>query len=485
MISYVKDEVIIRALVEFNPKLKGINNDSLFQLLQKVTYLESEFIDDTDTYCARIEGEVIPIEIIALLELSDLESQEVDSSITTEEPEDNLIPTENLVVHYSFDGTVRDESGNGNDGTAFGGIQFVDGKVGQAARFNGSNGYIRNSSPPVLQVLDSTFIVSFWMMPESSHVGGIINIGQERKEAWQISYIDKNVQFAQNWNRSQGFKKSGYIISTPPNIWSFVAFVYDKKHLSVYVNGKKTVEQQFEENPIIDGDEWLEIGVNAAGGDEYFKGRIDEVRIYNRALDHNEILALNGQNDETTGNVQAKDGAIDYGLAFDGINDYLDISLVRNYGSKIITYAAWVKPNSTRGPRAIITRGDPGGRRGVSFGIVDGKVWVGGRNNSDWNNSYLGTINANEWTHIAAIYNQEAKSIKVYVNGDSAGTASGRSFAIDGDNFNTIVGRNHVGDKQFFDGFVDDIWIWQRELTESEIKDIKNGRIIIQDDLVA
>lgn len=68
LIAYVKDESIIQALIEYNPKLKGADKDSLLQLVQKVTYLESDFISDTQTYCATFEGEVVPVEIIAFLE---------------------------------------------------------------------------------------------------------------------------------------------------------------------------------------------------------------------------------------------------------------------------------------------------------------------------------------------------------------------------------------------------------------------------------
>lgn len=68
LIAYVKDESIIQALIEYNPKLKGADKDSLLQLVQKVTYLESDFISDTQTYCATFEGYVVPVEVTAFLE---------------------------------------------------------------------------------------------------------------------------------------------------------------------------------------------------------------------------------------------------------------------------------------------------------------------------------------------------------------------------------------------------------------------------------
>ena len=68
LIAYVKDETIIQALIEYDPKLKDADKDSLLQLVQKVTYVESGFVSDTQTYCAEFEGEVVPVEVMAFLE---------------------------------------------------------------------------------------------------------------------------------------------------------------------------------------------------------------------------------------------------------------------------------------------------------------------------------------------------------------------------------------------------------------------------------
>lgn len=67
LIAYVKDETVIQALIEYNPRLRGADQASLLQLVQKVTYLESGFISDTQTYCATFEGYVVPVEVMAFL----------------------------------------------------------------------------------------------------------------------------------------------------------------------------------------------------------------------------------------------------------------------------------------------------------------------------------------------------------------------------------------------------------------------------------
>ena len=66
--KFAEEEAIVKAVTEYNRKLEGQDRDKLLGLLQRVTYSESAMLPDTDTYCAHVEGEIIPIEAIALLQ---------------------------------------------------------------------------------------------------------------------------------------------------------------------------------------------------------------------------------------------------------------------------------------------------------------------------------------------------------------------------------------------------------------------------------
>jgi len=161
-----------------------------------------------------------------------------------------------------------------------------------------------------------------------------------------------------------------------------------------------------------------------------------------------------------------------YALSLDGINDYVNISSISTLGLQTISFTAWVMPKSIEGERGIILRGDPSNRYGVSLGIKDGQVWVGGNSGSGWNNSFVGKANADEWTHITAVYQQADQTIDVYINSEFIATASGRLFTIDRDDFNTVIGKNQVGFGQFFYGSIDEVSIWSRALTSEDISAI-------------
>jgi len=74
----------------------------------------------------------------------------------------------------------------------------------------------------------------------------------------------------------------------PLNTWTHLATTYDGSALRLYVNGA-LVSSIAASGNIVTSNMPLRIGGNAIWGDEYFKGRIDEVRLYNRALSQAEI----------------------------------------------------------------------------------------------------------------------------------------------------------------------------------------------------
>jgi concanavalin A-like lectin/glucanase superfamily protein len=76
----------------------------------------------------------------------------------------------------------------------------------------------------------------------------------------------------------------------PLNTWSHIALTYDGSTLTLYVNGQ-VVGSKTQTGSIMVSTGALTIGGNSVWPDECFAGRIDEIRIYNRALAQQEIQA--------------------------------------------------------------------------------------------------------------------------------------------------------------------------------------------------
>jgi hypothetical protein len=75
----------------------------------------------------------------------------------------------------------------------------------------------------------------------------------------------------------------------PVNNWSHVAATYNGSTLRLYVNGQQVGSRSIS-GSLLTSTGALKVGGNSIWG-EYFEGRIDEIRIYNRGLSQSEILA--------------------------------------------------------------------------------------------------------------------------------------------------------------------------------------------------
>lgn len=78
---------------------------------------------------------------------------------------------------------------------------------------------------------------------------------------------------------------------TTLNKWSFLSVTYDGQKVRYYLNGVQKAKYNFT-GQISSSNEELFIGADYPGSHEFFVGRIDEVRIYNRVLTDAEIKTL-------------------------------------------------------------------------------------------------------------------------------------------------------------------------------------------------
>ena len=109
------------------------------------------------------------------------------------------------------------------------------------------------------------------------------------------SYNDSSYGFQIDLNSNNNFhirkaSSSGGNITLSSAIlgaWTFIAFTYDGTDSKCYINSESPVSDTGGTNQI----NRFRMGRNR-NGNTYFKGAIDELRIYNRALSVSEIQAI-------------------------------------------------------------------------------------------------------------------------------------------------------------------------------------------------
>jgi glucose/arabinose dehydrogenase len=198
-------------------------------------------------------------------------------------------PPSGLVAAYAFGegaGTfVGDLSGAGNHGTANGGSYTPSGRYGSALAFNGLSDVV---VVPDANSLDLTngLTIEAWVFPTTT-LSSWKAIAQKETDAYFLNANTgtNKVGMGGTWSGSVASLSgpNGLV----PNQWTHVAGTYNGSQLRLYVNGAQVATQSRTGNLQVTGSP-LRLGGNTYST-EYFPGRIDELRIYNRALSLAEI----------------------------------------------------------------------------------------------------------------------------------------------------------------------------------------------------
>ncbi len=201
-----------------------------------------------------------------------------------------------LVGQWRFDegaGTIAtDTSGNGNDGTLEGDPTFIDGQFGYALAFDTSRVAIPASDTLTSDVFRGSFTLVAWINPtrtgntwqqifRSVKANGESNdtlfINNDGRLSWR-GRVDRA------WAAGMCETDSNVV---PANRWTHIAVVGNGASFRIYVNGLLSQDSFFKTTD----------GTNAMyyiGGDpsfigESYTGLIDDVRIYDHAMNRNAI----------------------------------------------------------------------------------------------------------------------------------------------------------------------------------------------------
>ena len=432
----------------------------------------------------------------------------------------NDLNTNGLVGQWSFNGddisgaTAYDRSGSGNNGTLSGSPAVTQGRVGQALSFDGTNDYMSTC----LVSTSKTYTFSFWMnrantyyIFDSNLASGhrlLIGMGLNSPTSGALSFYD-------------GTGKSiGSAI--PANEWHHVVLVLNNSNSTAtgYVDGVSIGTAAYTGRDL-GCDVGQKIGSSYVG-DTNFQGKLDEFRIYNRALAAGEIQSLYAQGSGTKVDSAISQpqgtGRLDSGLAgywamddgsgtsatdsstnastgtltngptwttgqiggavtFDGTDDYIDT----NNGSALdslseYTYAAWIYPTSADG--FIIAKASNGGGSS-GFRLTGSTLQSWRANNVAWSvarSTSSTTVSLNTWSHVAIAYSHVGdKKNHIYLNGVEVAYSEQdtNGSGLDPDpTWNFWIGRKQGANEMVdvpFTGNIDEARIYNRALSADEV----------------
>jgi hypothetical protein len=210
--------------------------------------------------------------------------------------------TTDLIASYPFTGNANDISGNGYHGTVHGATLTTDrfGSANAAYSFNNTDNYINANLTTINTTSNSQVTVAFWMYWN----------GDDNTGAMPIGFVNSDSEIYVLWTRDGyfGFNTSlgevyGITSSELDNLWVHV--------VAIFTNGNATQSKLYidriAQSLILDGSTPR---ANSVASNMYlggfpddsncgscavwsmFDGKIDDVRVYNRALSDTEVQQL-------------------------------------------------------------------------------------------------------------------------------------------------------------------------------------------------
>jgi len=198
--------------------------------------------------------------------------------------------TPGLVAAYSFDEgtgtTVADASGTGNGGTIGTATWSTLGKNGNALSFNGSSARVTIPDAPSLR-LTAGMTLEAWVFPTTvtGRWRDVVFKGDDNYYLMATTPVGSAPGAGGIFSGSYG--ETFGASALPANTWSHLGATYDGATLRLYVNGVQ-VASRAQTGTLATSANPLNIGGDTFYN-QYFSGRIDDVRVYNTALTAVEI----------------------------------------------------------------------------------------------------------------------------------------------------------------------------------------------------
>ncbi|KAA1177630.1 LamG domain-containing protein [Paenibacillus sp. B2(2019)] len=200
--------------------------------------------------------------------------------------------TDGKVAYYAFDGNLDDSLqlvGTGQvtgikiEAPTVGNITYGNGITNQAAVFDGVSG-IRLPNG----LIDSnTYTVSMWLNPEQLTDATTTFFGAASINSW-ISFVPQNGGGKTLLWSGEAWYDAVSAMKIPENKWTHVAFAVNNGTVKVYLDGVEQFSGEGFPNVFKNKNGVFALGVNY--WDVPYKGMIDELKIYSRALKSDEIL---------------------------------------------------------------------------------------------------------------------------------------------------------------------------------------------------
>jgi hypothetical protein len=222
--------------------------------------------------------------------VSDEDGASNSDSIAVEVRDFSITQSGDLILNLPFNGNALDESGNNNETTLNGAALTTDrfGDYQTAYKFDGINDNIRVANSTLLN-FSTSITLNLWLNIDELYEREQYPISHGNWEnRWKISISNSRIRWTIKTSAGVTDLDSETIITK--GTWYNITGLYSGEDMELYINGKldafKYWNGSINSSPVD-----LTIGQSIPDDNQYsFKGKIDDVRLYDYALPYDEII---------------------------------------------------------------------------------------------------------------------------------------------------------------------------------------------------
>ncbi|HET9233449.1 MAG TPA: LamG-like jellyroll fold domain-containing protein, partial [Candidatus Eisenbacteria bacterium] len=416
---------------------------------------------------------------------------------------------------WSAEGNAYDRL-DGGHGTPQGGVTFQAGKVGQAFAMDGLDDWVRVPDAPNLR--PSSLTIEGWFQFTATSGGRILvakTLGTGGLNSFALFYNGSSM--LGGISDLAGFGPFVTFAFAPsPGTWYHLAYTFNDPANSqaLYLNGvlatsgSVTKSIAYDAHPVQIG---AEFNNEILGG--FFGGRADEISIYGRALTAAELQGIvaassAGKCDPPTpvcaaiptgiiswwagegnagdrvdgnpGSLQNGDayesGKVGSAFSLDGENDWVQIADAPSLRPANLTIEGWFVFRDPSRAQILLTKTLGAGTLNSYTLYFDGTSVLGVVADATGFGPFLGiplVPVAGAWYHLAYTFDDASNSQALYVNGSLRASGS-VTKSIGYDAHPVQIGAEYSNEvvSAFFDGLADDLVLYARALSGSEIRSI-------------
>jgi hypothetical protein len=440
-----------------------------------------------------------------------------------------------LVAHYAFESDATDSSVNALHGTVVGDPNFVEGLAdyGMALDFDGIDDVVELGKLDVV----GGITLAAWINADDFEINDARIISKANEWSgdshwWMLSTISgTSLRFRLKTDEGPG---TATLISDPvleAGVWAHVAATWDGSMMRIYVDGVEVASQEKGGSAVA-----VDPAISAAIGSQpsdafasdpghvakFFDGLIDEVGIYHGALSTGEIRYLAGyrvpvdpgsddlvayyalDNDANDISGNGHNGTIEGApmfvtpgrdgtgacMQFGGDEDRITVDSF-DLMSTGVTLAAWIQPFTLMDDARMVSKSQGSGTADHYWAMIlsgDGEDNLQFRLKTDTGSTTRHTapegtdVPVNEWTHVAVTWDAGDPVMRFYKNGEEIDSVSKEGSAVAtapdvkigiGNQSATVPGGGGI---RPFGGLIDDVGIYQRALSEPEVRYLAGDR---------